>query len=378
MADGALSGITVIEVASYVSGPYAAMLLADLGANVVKIEAPDGGDAFRGWGKRDYSATFGSLNRNKKSVVLDLKAEAGRQALRKLVGKADVLIENLRPGAMDRMQVGYDRLSELNERLIYCSITGFGSDGPYRDYPGYDTVGQAMGGLLGLLTEQAAPKPMGISLSDHLAGIFACYGILAAIVARQRTGRGQHVETSLLESTIAFLAENAANFFEGGRPPDRATRVRQAQVFAFVARDSRPLVVHLSSPRKFWEGLTRALDQPELQHDPRFQNREGRQSNYDALNDVLAGVFRLRDRDEWLARLRAEDVPCAPLNNLREVFDDAQVKFLGLRKELNHPRRGRVSVVGSAIRLSDTPVAVSHVAPELGQDTEFVLRSVED
>ncbi len=372
MTDGALAGITVLEVASYVSGPFAGMLLSDLGAEVIKVE-PSDGDPFRGWGSTEYSATFGSLNRNKKSIVLDLKSQAGSDTFRSLAVRADVVVENFRPGTMDRMGLGYQHLQPLNPRLIYCSISGFGSDGPYRDYPGYDTVGQAMGGLLGLLTERTAPQPMGISLSDHLTGVFACYGILAALVARQRTGRGQRVETSLMESTVAFLAENAANFFEGGPPPDRAKRTHQALVFAFVARDQLPLVIHLSSPQKFWAGLTKALDRPDLLADSRFSDRSARTRNYDALHVVLAEAFRGRDRHDWLERLRAEDVPCGPLSDLAEVFDDPQVKFLGLKKQIPHPKRGTVAVVGSAVRLSDTPVRISRAAPELGEDTEGIL-----
>ncbi len=373
MSNGALSGLLVLEVASYVSGPFAGMLLSDLGAEVVKIEPPGEGDPFRSWGKVDYSATFGSLNRNKKSVVLDLKTQEGRDTLRRLAMRADVLVENFRPGTMERMQLGYEHLRPLNERLIYCAISGFGGEGPYRDYPGYDTIGQGMGGLLSLLTERSAPKPMGISLSDHLTGVFACYGILAAVVARQRTGRGQLVETSLIESTVAFLAENAANFFEGGPPPDRARRTRQALVFTFVARDGRPLVIHLSSPQKFWIGLTKAIGREELQADARFRDRGARSANYDALDALLAEEFRKRDRDDWLTQLRAADVPCGPLSDLQEVFDDPQVKFLGLKKELPHPRRGRVAVVGSPVRLSDTPVEITRAAPDLGEDTDAII-----
>jgi crotonobetainyl-CoA:carnitine CoA-transferase CaiB-like acyl-CoA transferase len=375
MSEGALAGLIVLEVASYVSGPFAGMLLSDLGAQVIKIEPPEG-DPFRGWGKSEYSATFGSLNRNKRSVVLDLKVEHGREKLRKLATRADVLVENFRPGTLERMGLGYDKLRLENERLIYCSITGFGAQGPYRDYPGYDTIGQAMGGLLSLLTEKSSPKPMGISLSDHLTGIFACYGILAAVVARQRTGRGQRVETSLLASTVAFLAENAANFFEGGPPPDRARRTHQALVFAFVALDNRPFVIHLSSPQKFWLGLTKAIGREELQSDPRFCDRAARSKNYDELEVILAETFRSRDRDEWLSRLRAEDVPSGPLFDLAEVFADQQVDFLGLKKELPHPRRGTVAVVGSPVSLSDTPVLISRAAPELGEDTEAILREL--
>ena len=179
-----------------------------------------------------------------------------------------------------------------------------------------------------------------------------------------------------MESTVAFLAENAANFFEGGPPPDRARRTHQALVFAFVAGDGRPLVIHLSSPQKFWTGLTKAIGREELQSDSRFRNRAARSANYDALDVILADTFRTRDRDEWLARLRAEDVPCGPLSDLQEVFDDPQVKFLGLKKELPHPRRGRVAVVGSPVRLSDTPVQIARAAPDLGEDTEQVLRAL--
>ena len=371
---GALAGITVLEIANYVSGPYAAMLLGDLGATVVKIESPDGGDPFRGWGKVEYSATFGSLNRNKKSVVLDLKEPAGAAALRDLVARADVVIENFRPGTMERLGLGWDDVRPLNERLVYCSISGFGDDGPYRDFPGYDTVGQGMSGLLSLLTEMDAPRPMGISLSDHLAGIFACYGVLAALLARERTGRGQRVGTSLLEATIAFLAENAANYFEGGgAPPSRATRTHQAQVFTFVARDGKPFVVHLSSPEKFWRGLLEATRLQSLAADARFADRGARVEHYDALERTLAERFATEDRATWLERLRAADVPCGPLNDLREVFADPQVQLLGLRRTLPHAKRGTVSVVGSPVRLSDTPVVIATAAPELGADTGAML-----
>ena len=371
----ALDGITVLEVANYVSGPFAAMLLGDLGATVIKIEAPNGGDPFRGWGATDYSPTFGSLNRNKKSVVLDLKSTVDVEMLRGLIRDADVLIQNFRPGTLERSGLGYDDVKQLNPRLIYTSITGFGNDGPYRDYPGYDTVGQGMSGLLSLLTEIADPKPMGISLSDHLAGIFACYGVLAALFARVRTGRGQHVETSLLESSIAFLAENAANFFEGdGKPPTRATRTHQAQVFTFVASDGKPFVVHLSSPPKFWHGILAATGTEALAADERYVTRPGRIKHYDALNAELGAIFRTKTRTTWLELLRSNDVPCGPLNDFKDVFDDPQVTHLQLKRILPHPKRGSVTVVGSPVRLSDTPATIATAAPELGADTDHYLR----
>jgi crotonobetainyl-CoA:carnitine CoA-transferase CaiB-like acyl-CoA transferase len=370
----ALEGVTVLEIANYVSGPYAAMLLGDLGATVIKIEAPNGGDPFRGWGSVEYSATFGSLNRNKKSVVLDLKNPADVEMLRGLIKDADVLIQNFRPGTLERSGLGYDDVHELNPRLVYTSITGFGNSGPYRDYPGYDTVGQGMSGLLSLLTEMDDPKPMGISLADHLGGIFACYGVLAALLARERTGRGQHVETSLLESSIAFLAENAANFFEGnGKSPSRATRTHQAQVFTFVASDGKPFVVHLSSPPKFWQGLLTATGAESMATDERYLKRPGRIAHYDELNAELSAIIRTKDRATWLDLLRKNDVPCGPLNDFKEVFDDPQVEHLQLKRTLPHRKRGSVTVVGSPVRLSDTPVSITSAAPELGADTEHYL-----
>ena len=219
-AGAPLRGLRVVEIASYVTGPYAAALLADLGADVVKVEERTKGDPFRGWGKGGYSPTFRSVNRGKRSMGLDIRTAAGRDAVLGLIDRADVLIENHRPGVMDRLGLGYAAVTARNPRLVYCSISGFGETGPYRDRPGYDTVGQAVSGLLGLLTDLDAPLPMGISLSDHLTGVFACYGILAALVGRGIDGAGRRVETSLLRATTAFIAENAARYFDEGESPD--------------------------------------------------------------------------------------------------------------------------------------------------------------
>lgn len=372
----ALDGINILELASYVSGPYAGMMLADLGAEVIKIEPPGGGDPFRGWGAADYSATFGSVNRNKKSVILDLKSGEGRASAVALAARADVLIENYRAGAMERLGLGYESLRRLNPRLIYASITGFGPSGPYADRAGYDTMGQAMSGLLSVLTDLTHPQPMGISLSDHLTGMMAAYGILGALMARERTGRGQRVETSLLAATIAFLGENAARFFETGKRPTRETRARSAQVYAFTDIDGRGFVVHLSSPVKFWQGLTIAAGHPEWQEDPRFRTKKDRQQNYHSLHDALAQVFRTNGRDHWLDRLRERDVPSAPIYGLDEVFADPQVKHLGLKRELPHPKIGHVSLVGGGVSLSDTPAEIRTVAPDYGQHTDEILARI--
>ena len=371
---GALDGIKIFEFVSYVSGPFAGMLLADLGAEVVKIKSPNGGDAFRNWGKQDYNGTFGSMNRNKMSVTLDLKTEAGRTAARRLALSADVIIENFRPGTMEQLGLGYEPLAAANPRLIYCSITGFGSQGPYSNRPGYDTVGQAVSGLLSVLTDRAAPQTMGVSLSDHLAGTFAAYGVLAALMARTTTGLGQKVETSLLQASLAFLGENAAHFFEDGKVPSRATRCKRAQVFAFIAGDGLPFVVHLSSPEKFWLGLLAATDRQVLADDARFHNRDARVKNYDALRDELASVFQSRPRAHWLQLLEEQDVPSGPLSTLEEVIADPQFIALDMRKHLPHRTRGTVSVIDNPVRLSATPPRMDRAAPDLGAHNEIFLR----
>jgi formyl-CoA transferase len=374
---GALEGIRVVEIANYVSGPYAAMLLGDLGAEVIKVESPDKGDPFRGWGKVEYSAVFGSLNRNKKSVVLDLKSSEGVKQARALMRSADVLIENFRSGTMERLGLSYEEAARDNPGLVWCSITGFGSSGPYVARPGYDTVGQAMSGLLSLLTETDAPRPMGISLSDHLSGMVACNGVLAALVARGRTGKGQRVDTSLLEASISFCGENAARYFENSKVPGRSTRTREAQVYAFVAGDDKPFIVHLSSPQKFWEGFARAAGKADWITDPRFATREARRENYDAFDRELKSVFRSKPRDYWLQKLLDEDVPSCALNTLGEVFEDPQVQHLGMRQDIPHKRVGTVSVVRSGLRMSGTPLNTPVASPELGEHTDEVLADLE-
>jgi crotonobetainyl-CoA:carnitine CoA-transferase CaiB-like acyl-CoA transferase len=375
---GALEGITILEFASYVSGPYAGMLLGDLGAEIIKIEDPKTGDSFRGWGAADYSATFGSVNRNKKSVILDLKSDDGRAAARALAAEADVVIENMRPGTMERLGLGWDELSAANPRLVYCSITGFGRTGPYADRPGYDTVGQAMGALLSVLTDLDNPQPMGVSLSDHLTGIMAAYGILGALMARHTTGRGQMVDTSLLSATLAFLGENAARYFEEGDIPKRKTRTETAQVYAFVAGDGKPFVVHLSSPPKFWEGLCRTAGHPEWIDDERFKTKADRRKAYDTLHAGFQDVFKAKPRDHWLGLLREADVPSAPIYSLDEALADPQVQHLGMVTELPHPKVGSVKLVTGAVNLSDTPIAITSPAPGHGEHTEEILARIKD
>jgi len=370
---GALAGIRIIEAASYVTGPFASQLLADLGAEVIKVEEPKRGDPFRGWGERNYAATFCSLNRNKKSVTVDFRTDEGRDVLVKLLTGADVFIQNFRPGVLDKRGLGYDDIKKLNPKIVYCSISGFGPKGPYRDMPGYDTIGQARSGLLSLLTDPGKPQGMGISFSDHLTGMYACYGVLGALMNRTLTGEGQHVETSLLRASVSFVGENAARYFETGHVPRRKHRTTTAGVFAFEDQEGLAFVLHMSSPDKFWLGLFDVVGKPEWAQDPRFNNRKARVENYDALNEQLAPIFRAGKREDWLSRLIAKDVPAAPINTLDEVFADPQVQSYGFPIEVEHPQMGKMQLIGNAVDMSRTPPTIDRPPPVLGEQTEEIL-----
>ena len=373
---GALAGIKVIEAASYVTGPFASQLLADLGADVIKIEEPKRGDPFRGWGERNYAATFCSLNRNKKSITLDFRTDEGRDIAFKLIAGADVFIQNFRPGVLDKRGLGFDDLKKANPKLVYCSISGFGPTGPYRDMPGYDTIGQARSGLLSLLTDPGKPQGMGISFSDHLTGMYACYGVLGALMNRMLTGTGQHVETSLLRASVSFIAENAARYFETGHVPRRKHRTTTAGVFAFEDQDGLAFVLHMSSPDKFWLALFDVVGKPEWAQDVRFNNRKARVENYDALHAQLAPIFRGGKREDWLRRLIEKDVPAAPINTLDEVFADPQVKTYGFPIEVEHAKMGKMKLIGNAVDMSRTPPSIDRPPPVLGEHTEEIIASL--
>lgn len=373
---GALAGIKIIEIASYVTGPFASQLLADMGADVVKIEEPERGDPFRGWGEKNYSATFCSLNRNKRSLTLDLRHDQAREIVLKLAAQADVLIQNFRPGVMEKRGLGYEDIRKINSKLVYCSISGFGPKGPYRDMPGYDTIGQARSGLLSLLTDPDKPQGMGISFSDHLTGMYACYGVLAALMNRMLTGQGQLVETSLLRASVSFIAENAARYFETGNVPRRKHRTTTAGVFAFVDQQDLPFILHMSSPDKFWNALFKVVGKSEWSTDPRFNNRQGRVANYDILSEGLQEIFKRGRREEWLKQLIDNDVPAAPLNTLDEVFDDPQVREYGFPQIITHPKMGDVKMVGNAVDMSRTPPRMDKPPPTLGEHAEEILTSL--
>jgi crotonobetainyl-CoA:carnitine CoA-transferase CaiB-like acyl-CoA transferase len=372
-----LKDLTIIECATFVTGPYATALLADLGARVIKIESPPHGDPYRYFAPDSvYSFNFAHLNRNKESLVLDLKAPQSKEIFLKLLKKADVFVENFRPGTAERLGIGYETLHGLNLRLVYCAISAFGQSGPYADKPGFDTLGQAMSGLLSLLSDTSDPKVMGMALSDYVTGLSAAYGILGALMARERAGTGCRVETSLLQATTSFIGETAAGYLRTGNVPDRMARVKNAHAFAFVCKDGRPLAIHCSVPEKFWLGLLKAANRMDVAADPRFSHRDARRRNYETLEETLAATFREKTRDEWLTILEAGDVPAAALYNLAEVLDDPQVKHLGLVEELEHASAGKWQFVRGPVSFENVAQDKSTPAPMLGEQSDKVLREL--
>ncbi|MGH7824444.1 MAG: CaiB/BaiF CoA transferase family protein, partial [Candidatus Binatia bacterium] len=355
----------------------AASLLADLGARVIKIESPPGGDPYRYFAPDPYfSFNFAHLNRNKESLVLDLKSPQGKEICGKLIEKADVFVENFRPGAADRLGLGYETLKALNRRLIYCSISAFGNSGPYVDKPGFDTLGQAMSGLLSLLTDPGEPKVMGVALSDYVTGLSAGYGILGALLARAKTGEGTKVETSLLQATLSFIGETAAGYLRTGAIPNRAARVKNAHAFALVTKDNLPLAIHCSVPEKFWLALLGAIERTDLANDPRFKDRDSRRKNYEALEKELAAVFTLRTRQEWLERLEAGDVPAAPLYDIAESLVDPQVQHLRLTEQVEHPQAGKLTFVGPPVHYDNLSQKPSLPPPMLAEHSAAILKEL--
>jgi crotonobetainyl-CoA:carnitine CoA-transferase CaiB-like acyl-CoA transferase len=372
-ADGPLAGLRVVELANFIAGPYAGQLLADLGAEVIKVEPPDGGDPFRSFAGGTYSPHFIAFNRNKRSLAIDIREDAGREVMQRLLTTADVLVENSRPGVMGRLGLGYAQASAWNPRLVYCSVSGFGQDGPAAKRPVYDTVGQALGGLLSQTISAADPQIHGPAMADGISGLTAAYGILAALQARARTGTGQHVDVSMFASVAAFLGSEASMWHRTGDPGGPRRRPAISQSYALGCADGRVMTIHLSSPPKFWKGLVEAVGRPGLASDPRFATRQSRVQHFEELHGLLAREFVRRPSAEWQRLLAEHDVPHARVNTVAEVFDEPQARHLGLALRLQHPSEGDVTTVAPPVRFSATPWRGLQAPPVLGEDTTDVL-----
>ncbi len=387
-AAGALSHLRVLDLSRVLAGPWASQVLADLGAEVIKVERPGTGDDTRGWGPpylRDRSgaetgesAYFLSANRGKKSVTLDIARPEGQAIARRLAERCDVLLENFKVGALARHGLGYEQLAAANPRLVYCSITGFGQTGPYRHRAGYDFLVQGMGGLMSITGEPdgepgGGPMKVGVAIADILTGMYAATAVLAALAHRDRSGRGQHVDLALLDVQVAMLANQAASYLVTGRAPGRLGNAHASIVpyQAFATQDGH-IILAVGNDGQFAR-FCQVAGRPELAADQRFATNAGRVRHREALVPLLRAALLERRSREWIDALEAAGVPCGPINDVAEVFDDPQVRHRGMRLDLPHPLCGEVPLVTSPIRLSATPVACRAPPPRLGEHTREVL-----
>jgi crotonobetainyl-CoA:carnitine CoA-transferase CaiB-like acyl-CoA transferase len=374
MISAALEATTCIDVSGHVAGPYASSLLGDLGCNVIKVELPNGGDSHRGRNPKyeGYGPSFRALNRNKKSLTLDLKHKKGRKILLELLATADIFLENFRPPTRARLGLDYEDLAKLNAKLIHCSITGYGQSGPYRDKPGFDTIGQALSGMMSLVTDLDDPKVAGISFVDHSAGAFAAHGIMAALLARTKTGQGQFIDVSLLQVAIAFIESHVADYLNGGEAVSREN-FPKGRIYSLLDCDGKPFMVHLSGHNEAWAGLLKAGELDHLIGDPRFKTRNDRSDRHLEIVAILRAQFRQKPREYWLTRLDANAVPNAPINMIHEVFENPQIRHMGIPKPITHPKMGVSNLVGSPINMSGTPPKFFRPAPLLGEQTDEIL-----
>jgi crotonobetainyl-CoA:carnitine CoA-transferase CaiB-like acyl-CoA transferase len=369
-----LSGLRVLDLGSFITAPYAAMLLAEMGADVIKIEKPGAGDPFRAFGDGLYSSHFQAHNRNKRSVALDFTKPSGREALDTLITSADVLLINVRPGVEEKLGVGVKRLQALNPRLVYCAITGYGADGPYAERPAYDNVGQALSGWLSMFHEGGDARVAGPAVSDALTGLFASMGILGALLEREKTGCGRKVEVSMLEATLAFATEPLGKLFDSGKPVPFYSRAAASQSFLLTCEDGHRIALHLSSPDKFWKGLLKAISREDLSQ--KYYDRSVRVARYDELALDLAKAFAQKARDHWLPLLEQNDVPFAPERRLEELADDPQVQHLDVFYDMIHPRYGNVRAAHRPIRYDGDNHSNFMPPPALGEHTHEVLSAL--
>jgi len=372
----ALEGLRVLDLTRVLAGPYATMVLADLGADVIKVELPGVGDDARHYGPYidGESAYFLSLNRNKRSITLNLKSPHGQRVFRDLVPLVDILVENFRPGTLDRLGLGYETLRDLNPRLIYAASSGFGRTGPYSPRPAYDAVIQAMGGLMSI-TGQADGEPtrVGTSIADITAGLFAIIGILSALTARERTGQGQVVDVAMLDCQVAILENAIARYSVTGEVP-RPQGNRHPSIVPFEPFETQDGQLMVAAGNDtLWRRLCEVLERPELAEDPRFSTNPLRVTNYADLRPLLAEVFRGQTTVAWQTRLDAAGIPISPINTVADVMEHPQVLAREMLVQLNHPVAGKMTVPGIPVKLSDTPGALRTAAPTLGQHTEEVL-----
>lgn len=384
-----LANIRVLDLTRVLAGPWCTQNLADLGADVIKVERPGTGDDTRGWGPpylkdqqgadTSEAAYYLSANRNKRSLALDFTTDAGREVVLALAAKADIVVENYKVGGLKKYGLDYASLKQINPRLIYCSITGFGQTGPYATRPGYDYIIQGMGGLMSITGEHddlpgGGPQKAGVAVSDLMTGMYASVAILAALNERHSSGLGQYIDMALLDCQVAMLANQNLNYMTSGQVPKRAGNAHQNLVpyQVFEVEDGH-LILAVGNDTQF-ASFCRLINMPELVEDERYRKNAGRVVNRDSLIPLLASVMKTRKRDTWLADLEASNIPAGPINTIDQVYADPQVIARQMKLELPHPAAGTTPMTASPMRFSDTPIQYRNAPPMLGQHSEDILR----
>jgi len=373
----ALEGLTVLDLSRVLAGPYCGMVLADLGATVIKIETPGTGDDARAFGPfvGQESAYFMSLNRNKRGMVLNLKSKAAKEVFVKLVKQADILVENYRPGTMEKLDLGYDVLAKINPRLIYAGISGFGNSGPYRLKAAYDVVVQGMGGLMSITGfPDGLPTRVGASIGDITAALFGVIGILAAVHKRHETGKGQMVDVSMLDCQVAILENAIARYDLTGKVPGRiGNRHSSITPFSSVPASDGHMIIAIGNDN-LWQSFCTLANRSDLISDARFVTNKARTDNWGELEPELAGIFSKRTTAEWIETLEGMGIPCGPINTIDKVLEDPQISAREMIEEVVHPTAGKMRLAGCPVKLSDAPNrSVRFPAPVLGQHTEELL-----
>ena len=372
-----LQGIVVLDCTQVMAGPFCSLLLADMGADVIKVEKPDGGDDNRRMGPpfiNGRSAAFLAINRNKRGLALNLRSEDGATVLKRLVEQADVVVENFRPGTMERLGLGYQELKKIRPSLIYCSISGFGQTGPYRERGGFDLVAQGMSGLMSVTgTPDGSPVKVGVPITDLTAGMYSAYGILNAYIYRLRTGEGQMVDTSLIEAGIAYTFwESSVYFATGDVPGPLGSAHRMSAPYQAIKTKDGYITIGAAT-QSTWEGMCRAIGREELIVDPRFAIPGDRKRREKELAALLEEAFCEETTQHWMEVLEGARVPCGPINDMGQVYSDPQVRAREMLVELEDPELGTLKNIGIPVKLSLTPGSIRRRAPDLGEHSREVL-----
>lgn len=371
-----LQGIRVVDQGTYITGPATGMLLADLGAEVIKVEQPGTGDPFRAFKGELYSPHYQACNRNKRSIGLDPRQPADLAIFDQLIASADVYLQNFRPGVAKKLHADESRLRKLKPDLIYCAISGFGQDGPSADRPAYDSVAQAASGLLHLLVNPENPRVVGPALADSITGMYAAMGILAALTERGRTGQGHRVDISMIEAMTYFNIDAFTHYFSANEVMGPYSRPRVSQSYVFECADKKWIALHMSSPQKFWDGLAEVAEIPNMFQDPRFSSREARIENQEQIIELLSPVFLKKSRAVWCSLLLAKDVPHAPVYDTSEALDDPQAQHLGLTISGEHPVKGSFKSVRFPVSIDGERMTSMTPPPLLDEHRAEILASL--